>query len=655
MLTYVLMAGVIALSLVAAGLAVLLRRARQAEAALRAGGRAQVGADDSYRSLMQHAPFQIIVKDAEGRYVRVNEAWENDYGISDDAARGKTTAEIFGDELGDYYAARDRAVLQGGEPMVAEEISPAPDGTEHSYITTRFPIRDETGKMLGLGFVATDITDRKLAERSLREVQERFHAVLDNTPFMIVLKDAEGRYTQVNRVWEKRYGLANKDVVGKTITEIGQSAGGRHVHKLFASEFAEIYSAKDRIVLESGKVLESEDNAPPENGVTRDFLTIRFPLRDGDGVVRGLGFVGTDITERKRAERALRDSEEQLRTITDNLPVLIVRWDREMRYRFANRTAEQWYGRAASEIIGRTIPEVFGDAAYESVRWAIDAGLSGKSIRFETTLDYPDGVTRDVEIAYVPERTGGGEVVGCFALVQDVSERKKLQADLFRKERLAAMGQLTATVAHELRNPLGAVSMSLGVIGKKVGETGLDLSRAIDRAARSMKRCETIITELLDFARARGLQPQPVELDSWLGSVLDEYDVPEGIDLVCDLRCADLTVNADADALRRAVINLMDNACDALIDGAANGSRKLTVSTARSADGAEIIITDNGPGIAADILPDIMEPLVSTKSFGTGLGLPTVKRIMEEHGGGIAIESRDSEGVRAILRLPAGP
>ena len=517
MLTYVLMAGVVALSLVAAGLAVLLRRARQVEAALRAGGRAQVGADDSYRSLMQHAPFQIIVKDAEGRYVRVNEAWENDYGISDDAARGKTTAEIFGDELGDYYAARDRAVLQGGEPMVAEEISPAPDGTEHSYITTRFPIRDEIGKMLGLGFVATDITDRK------------------------------------------------------------------------------------------------------------------------------------------RAERALRDSEEQLRTITDNLPVLIVRWDREMRYRFANRSAEQWYGRAASEIIGRTIPEVFGDAAYESVRWAIDAGLSGKSIRFEMTLDYPDGVTRDVEIAYVPERTGGGEVAGCFALVQDVSERKKLQADLFRKERLAAMGQLTATVAHELRNPLGAVSMSLGVIGKKVGETGLDLSRAIDRAARSMKRCETIITELLDFARARGLQPQPVELDSWLGSVLDEYDVPEGIDLVCDLRCADLTVNADADALRRAVINLMDNACDALIDGAANGSRKLSVSTARSADGAEIIVTDNGPGIAADILPDIMEPLVSTKSFGTGLGLPTVKRIMEEHGGGIAIESRDSEGVRAILRLPAGP
>ncbi len=490
---------------------------------------------------------------------------------------------------------------------------------------------------------------KKRIERDLRAElhkargrAEGFQSLLEYAPFEILLKDSEGRYAEVSRSWQEYYGITNEEAAGKTPQEV------------FGGDFGTSLSARDQRALNEGCPIETEDEVPHPDGTTHLFHTITFLIAGKDGKPAGLGMISADVTERKRTEQALRESEEQLRTITDNLPVLIVRWDREQKYRFANRSAEQWYGLSASEIIGKTIPEVFGDRAHETVRWAIEKGLSGEVVRFEQRLEYPDGITRDVEIAYIPEHAEDGEVLGCFALVQDVSERKSLEAELLRKERLAAMGQLTGTVAHELRNPLGAVAMSLGVIGQKAADAELDLGRALERATRGMGRCETIITELLDFARARGLQPQSTLLDDWLARLLDEYEAPDAIRLSLDLQCAGVEASIDRDKLRRAVINLLENACDAMgpsgNDGEAN--LELAVSTRVEGGRVKIIVADNGPGIPADIMPEIMEPLFSTKSFGTGLGLPTVKRILEEHGGGIEIESKEGKGVRAKLWLP---
>lgn len=477
---------------------------------------------------------------------------------------------------------------------------------------------------------------------ALREEEKRFRAVMDNAPFEVVLKDAEGRYVTVNKTWERLYGFSSEEVAGKSVGDV-------HPEK-----FATPFSSYDREVLKRGKAIEAEEHAPHPDGTVHDFLAIRFPMPASAGNPAGLGLIAADITERKRAERALRESEEQLRTITDNLPVLIVRWDREQRYRFANKPAERWYGRPASEIVGKTIPEVFGAKAHEKVRWAIEKGLSGEVVRFEEQLEYPDGITRNVEIAYIPDRAPDGEVLGCFALVQDLTERKKLEAELLRKERLAAMGQLTGTVAHELRNPLGALAMSLGVIGQKTGSAGLDLERALGRANRAMSRCETIITELLDFARAKGIQPQPTCLDKWLSDLIKEYGTPEGVTLSADLGCGAQVLAIDRDELRRAVINVLDNACDAMALNKNGDGEDYELSVVTRIEGArlEMIFTDSGPGIPASILPDIMEPLFSTKSFGTGLGLPIVKRIMEEHGGGIEVGSQEGRGARILLWLP---
>jgi PAS domain S-box-containing protein len=197
-----------------------------------------------------------------------------------------------------------------------------------------------------------------------------------------------------------------------------------------------------------------------------------------------------DISKRRTAEKALRESEEQLRTVTDNLPALICYVGRDERFRFVNRTAEIWFARPAGDIIGARPADILEPGDHETLLSNIEKANAGETTRFEMTLRYPDGNMRTVDATYIPDIDGAGEVRGRFTLIQDVTERKRLEAELLRKERLAAMGQLTGTVAHELRNPLGAIAISLGVIGQKTAEAGVDAPPAACGAARrSLPSC----------------------------------------------------------------------------------------------------------------------------------------------------------------------
>jgi len=238
-------------------------------------------------------------------------------------------------------------------------------------------------------------------------------------------------------------------------------------------------------------------------------------------------------------------------------------------------------------------------------------------------------------------------------ITAQAAELQKNRESLARAERLAAIGQLTGTVAHELRNPLGVIMTSIAVIETRSREADLDVEAALTRASRSIKRCESIITEHLDFARAKGHQPVALIMDYWLSGLLDEMPLTGNIVLNRDLRTGGAVVRFDPETLRRAIINLVDNACQAIMGESDNTIIGRLSVTSRVVDGeVEITVADNGPGIPPDMLTRITEPLFSTKAKGNGFGLPTVQRIMDIHGGSLKIDSTPGQGTRVVLRLP---
>jgi len=233
------------------------------------------------------------------------------------------------------------------------------------------------------------------------------------------------------------------------------------------------------------------------------------------------------------------------------------------------------------------------------------------------------------------------------------TELKAAQDELLRKERLSTLGQLTATVAHELRNPLSAIRNTLFILKEAVGRAALDLERPLGRMERSIARCDGIIRDLLDYTRIRELRRREVIGDQWLDEMLAEYPMKSGVTCLRRFGAPQCRINVDPERMRQVIVNLLDNAAEAVTtEAAARDERRVLVETRSDPKGYAIEIADNGPGIPPDVMPKIFEPLFSTKSFGTGLGLPTVKQIVEQHGGSIDIRSAPGEGTRVAVILP---
>jgi signal transduction histidine kinase len=229
--------------------------------------------------------------------------------------------------------------------------------------------------------------------------------------------------------------------------------------------------------------------------------------------------------------------------------------------------------------------------------------------------------------------------------------RAAAEAELLQQERLSLLGRLTSSVAHELRNPLSTIRNTVHAIGEAAAMNGLDIVRQMNRVYRTVDRCDGIIGDLLDYAGSRDTVPSPIWLDRWLDEVLDAQKVPEGIVVERRLGTSRAVVWIDPDRLCSAIVKVFENALEALTETPALTERRIVVSTTIG-DTIEIAIADTGPGIPSDILPRVFEPLFSTRSFGTGLGLATAKQIVENHGGEIAIGRGSEGGTRVAMHLP---
>lgn len=245
-------------------------------------------------------------------------------------------------------------------------------------------------------------------------------------------------------------------------------------------------------------------------------------------------------------------------------------------------------------------------------------------------------------------------------LTDNITKLREAQDEALRKGKMAQLGNLTATVAHELRNPLSTVRTSTYLLARKIKDKGLGVEPQLQRINNGVVRCDNIITQLLDFSRTKAIKAEPTVLDVWLERLIqaEAQKLPELVSIECYFGLGERLVDLEPGRFERAIINLLTNASEALVGKGDDPKTRftetpiITVRTRLTGRGAEISVADNGPGISADNLSKIREPLFTTKNFGTGLGISAVEQILEQHGGGLDIDSVEGKGATFTLWLP---
>lgn len=237
-------------------------------------------------------------------------------------------------------------------------------------------------------------------------------------------------------------------------------------------------------------------------------------------------------------------------------------------------------------------------------------------------------------------------------LVVALESLHRMQRELARRERLATIGEIAATVSHELRNPLGTMVTSMAVLRKSIRQPDALARNELDRIQRNVWRCVRIIDELLDFSRQRPLSLSTIDLDTWVRRLLAEQNATDGIRVRHNLS-AGVPMRIDDERMRQALVNLIQNALQAIRSHpAAAGGGEITIAT-RAEPGLGIVsVTDNGCGMAPEVSARMFEPMFSTRPFGFGLGMPLVKSVVEQHGGEVVVESAEGNGTTVTLRLP---
>lgn len=393
---------------------------------------------------------------------------------------------------------------------------------------------------------------------------------------------------------------------------------------------------------------------------------------------RAVRFTGTtvDITERKLAEVRIRESQEQLRLVIDNAAALVVYCDSEERYRFANRQYEERFGLKSGSVIGRTIEEVVGPAAYVTLREYVDEVLAGRTVEFEAKIPYEKTGPRWTHCAYVPDKGERGEVRGFVALIRDVQERREAEEALREAKSQAeaanaAKDHFLATLSHELRTPLTPVLMALA---DHLGDPGLprELHEDLAMIRRNVELEARLIDDLLDLTRvSRGkieLHTEVVDVHKVLQEALEICTSNDTVrrhitvDLVAEAK--EHHAQADRARLQQVFWNLINNA----LKFSPNDSH-IRIRAHNPAPGRIAVeVHDHGFGIEPEKLPRLFDAFEQggraiTKRFGgLGLGLAISKALVELHNGTIRAHSEGrNRGSSFVVELdtcapaPAAP
>jgi PAS domain S-box-containing protein len=589
-----------------------------------------------YRALLRNFPNSaIIVCDRQLRFVLVDGPELAATGFSKESMEGRTIYEALPADFAKLVEGNMRRVL-GGEEFSAE----LPFG-DRIYLYNYVPIRGNDGLVLYGVIVATNVTAHRSVEAALKKSEERFARIFHATPEAIgVTRAADGTLLEVNPAFEKAFGWSRDEAVGKTTLDLGMWHDATRRDAIVAA------------LRETGRVDSIETPVRRKDGtLIEGLISLSVVELEGEPCVF---FVFRDQTERVRAMRALEASEARLRSlseatfegiaITQNGVVIDV-----------NDQIATMFRTTRQAIIGRPVISFVAPESMDAVRTQMQTETDEA---YEHLSKRPDGSVFPVEVR--GRRTGSLAAGVRVTAIRDVTQRKKDEAERERliaelRARNAEMEQFAYTVSHDLKSPLVTINGFLGMLQRDLAEGDpfrirADLGR-IGSAATKMMRLLNDVLELSRVGRASQLRER-VSLHEVVREALELVAGPvEARKVRVIVSDALPDVVGDRSRLVQVVQNLIENAVKYMGD---RPEPLVEIGVRPDAHRAVCFVRDNGIGIKsvhAERIFGLFEKL-DPKSEGTGVGLALVRRILEYHGGGIAVESDGANGSTFVFYLP---
>jgi PAS domain S-box-containing protein len=606
--------------------------------------------------------YAIYMIDPDGRVASWNAGAERIKGYTEAEVLGRSFASFFTEE--DCRAGTPGRILEQAAAVGRHETEGwrlKKDGSPFWALDVVEAIRDEHGKLVGYAQITRDDTERQAAQDALRASETRFRVLVDGVlDAAIYMLDPNGVITDWNRGAERLSGYSADEIIG------------RH--------FGEFYMREDRLSGLPAKALavalaqgqyESEGWRLRKDGGRFWADTIIEPVRDAAGALIGFTKVTRDITQRRAAEEALRESERQLSLLLGGITdYALFMLDPNGIVTSWNAGAKKIKGYDEGEIIGHHFSKFYTEidrANGVPARVLYTATREGR-YEAEGWRVRKDGSQFWANVVVDAIRDENGNLVGFAKVTRDISEKReaqlalqKMQEQLAQAQKMEALGRLTGGIAHDFNNILAIVSGHAEVLGRRlVDARDRRAAEAIGKAAR---RGEALTRQLLTFARRQRFETRVIDVKKHMDGVYEmlRSSLSSNFNVAISILPDIWSIEVDVSMLDLALLNLVMNSRDAMPQGgmitiAAENVRLTRGEIAAELEGefVALAISDSGVGIPEDVLPKVFDPFFTTKNpdKGTGLGLSQVYGFVHQSGGGVTVTSKLHKGTTVTLYLP---
>ncbi len=609
---------------------------------------------------LETAADAIMITDAEGMMLWVNPAFSATTGYTSEEAIGRTPRILkSGTHTEAFYRTFWKTIL-AGKVWRSEFVNRHKDGRIYYGEHTVTPVRDAAGTITHFVGIMHDITERKRAEAELRDAHAQLRQLLEHSPAVIYALSLDGDTIVPSLVSEN---------IARTLGfQVQETLSYAWWYGQLHPEDRERAVACTRKTLADG-VSTAEYRMRHKDGSYRWIDDNQRLVRDAKGRPIELVGVWSDITERKRAQDDLHESERRFRDMLDNLELVSVMLDREARITYCNDYFLRLTGWRREEVIGTdwferfVPPEIVDDMRKTFAKLVSD----GEEIRhFTNEILTRSGQKRLLQWNNSLTYSRSGEVTGTASIAEDVTDRVRLEQQLLRAQRLESLGTLAGGIAHDLNNLLLPILMGVTLL-KRFDPNEASL-KAINNIERSVRRGSELVKQVLLFARGSETSRETVQLTAVVSEIeaIITSTFPKDITLEVSVAPDLSPVTGDATQLTQVLLNLCVNARDAmprggqLIISAANaeiGNRDTLMGDGPDGPHVVLQVSDTGEGMPKEIIERIFDPFFTTKEVGkgTGLGLSTAQGIISSHGGYLEVSSTVGEGSTFTIHLPARP